>query len=109
MTFFLGLSESIQPYLIVSIFLLFFGIIGLITRRSLIGMLISIELILNGAALNFMTFSRFVSSDPVVGQIFTLFIMGIAAAEAAIALSIMVAVYRHFRSVDTDDIRELKG
>jgi NADH-quinone oxidoreductase subunit K len=56
-----------------------------------------------------MAFNRFVAPDPTVGQVFTLFIMGIAAAEAAIALSIIIAVYRNFRSIDADDVAELKG
>jgi NADH-quinone oxidoreductase subunit K len=56
-----------------------------------------------------MAFNRFLAPDPTVGQIFTLFIMGIAAAEAAIALSIIIAVYRNYRTIDTDDVAELKG
>ena len=83
-----------------------------LSRRSFlsrIGMLIAGELILAGASINFMAFNRFLAPDPTVGQVFTLFIMGIAAAEAAIALSIIIAVYRNFRSIDADDVAELKG
>ncbi|MBU2539079.1 MAG: NADH-quinone oxidoreductase subunit NuoK, partial [Proteobacteria bacterium] len=77
--------------------------------QTFIGMLISAELILSGASLNFMAFNRFLAPDPTVGQIFTLFIMAIAAAEAAIALSIIIAVYRNYKSIDTEDVMDLQG
>ncbi len=105
----LDLSNSLNTYLIIGAFLFATGFYGLIQRRSLIGMLISAELILSGASLNFMAFNRFVAPDPTVGQIFTLFIMGIAAAEAAIALSIVIAVYRNYKSIDAEDLTDLKG
>jgi len=78
-------------------------------RRTLIGMLISGELIFSAASLNFMAMNRFMVQDPTVGQIFVLFIMGLAAAEVAIALSIVVAVYRNYRSVRTKELSELEG
>ena len=74
-----------------------------------IGMLIAAELLLAGASVNFMAFNRFTAPDPVVGQIFTLFIMAIAAAEAAIGLSIVIAVYYHYKSINAEDIVQLKG
>ena len=101
--------NSLITYLIMAALLFGMGFYGMVQRRSLIGMLIAGELILAGASLNFMAFNRFLAPDPTVGQIFTLFIMGIAAAEAAIALSIIIVVYRNFRSIDTEDIAELKG
>jgi NADH-quinone oxidoreductase subunit K len=103
------LYESLEVYLIAAAFLLAVGIYGLIWRRTLIGMLISGELIFSAASLNMMAFNRFVVEDPTVGQIFVLFIMGLAAAEVAIALSIIVAVYRNYRSVNTGELTELKG
>ena len=72
-------------------------------------MLISAELILSAASLNFMAFSRFLAPNPVTGQIFTLFIMAIAAAEAAIAVSIMIAVYRNYKSIESEDLIDLRG
>lgn len=104
-----SLSGELNTYLVIGAFLFAIGICGILQRRTLIGMLIAGELILSGASLNFMAFNRFLAPDPTVGQIFTLFIMGIAAAEAAIALSIIVAVYRNFKSIDTEDLTELKG
>ena len=56
-----------------------------------------------------MAFNRFTAPDPIVGQVFTLFIMAIAAAEAAIGLSIVVAIYRNYKSIDAEDLVELKG
>jgi NADH:ubiquinone oxidoreductase subunit K len=100
-----------QPgvYLVLAAFLLAAGIYGLIRRRTLIGMLISGELIFSAAALNFMTVNRFLAPDPAVGQIFVLFLMGLAAAEVAIALSIIIAVYRNYRSIHSKELSELKG
>ena len=96
-------------YVIVAALLLAIGVFGLLRRRTLIGMLISGELIFSAASLNFMAFNRFKAPDPAVGQIFVLFIMGLAAAEIAIALSIIIAVYRNYRSVKTRELSELNG
>ncbi len=103
------LYERLDLYLIAGAFLLAVGIYGLIRRRTLIGMLISGELIFAAASLNLMAFNRFTVQDPTLGQIFVLFIMGLAAAEVAIALSIVVAVYRNYRSVQTKELSELNG
>jgi NADH-quinone oxidoreductase subunit K len=85
-------------YLILAAFLFAVGIYGL-----------SGELIFSAAALTFMTLNRFMAPDPTVGQIFVLFIMGLAAAEVAIALSIIIAVYRNYRSIHTQELSELQG
>ena len=102
------LSTSLYTYLVIAVFLLIIGMYGMIRHSSFIGMLISTELILNGAALNFMAFNRFITPDPAVGQISALFIMGIAAAEAAISVSFVLAVYRKYRTADPDLVNELK-
>ena len=102
-------DSSLLTYLIMGALLFGMGFYGLVHRRTLIGMLIAGELILAGASINFMAFNRFLAPDPTVGQIFTLFIMGIAAAEAAIALSIIIAVYRNYRSIDAEEVAELEG
>ena len=103
------LHAQLGIYLGIAAFLLAAGIYGLIRRRTFIGMLISGELIFSAAALNVMAFNRFRATDPAVGQIFVLFIMGLAAAEVAIALSIIIAVYRNYRSIHSKEISELKG
>src|ERR1700687_3409474 len=104
-----SLYDSLDTYLITAAFLLVVGIYGLIRRRTLIGMLISGELIFSAASLNLIAFNRFTAPDRTVGQIVVLFIMGLAAAEVAIALSIIIAVYRNYRSVTTKDLSELNG
>lgn len=102
-------SGSLQVYLVIGALLFAIGLFGFFRHKNLIGMLISGELILAGASLNFMAFSRFLVPDPVPGQVFTLFIMGIAAAEASIVLSIMIGVYRNYRSIETRDLKDLEG
>jgi len=101
--------ESLFTYLILGALMFCIGIFGLLVQNSLIGMLIATELILNGAGLNFMAFNMFLSKDPATGQIFTLLIMGVAAAETAIALSIIITVYRRFKAIKPDSVSELKG
>jgi NADH-quinone oxidoreductase subunit K len=100
--------NTLESYLIVGVLLFAIGLIGFFRHKNFIGMLISGELILAGASLNFMAFNRFVAPDPVAGQAFTLFIMGIAAAEAAVVLSIMLGIYRNYRSVETRDLKDLE-
>jgi len=103
------LHEQPEVYLIVAAFLMAAGVFGLLRRRTLIGMLIAGELILSAASLNFMALNHFTAPDPTAGQVFALFIMGLAAAEVAIALSLVIAVYRNYRSVNPRDLSELKG
>ncbi len=105
----LNLYNCLNTYLVIGAMLFGFGVYGLVSRRTLIGMLIASELLLSGASMNFMAFNRFLAPDPAIGQIFTLFIMAIAAAEAAIAVSIVMAVYRNYKSIDTEDIVDMHG
>jgi NADH-quinone oxidoreductase subunit K/NAD(P)H-quinone oxidoreductase subunit 4L len=101
--------NSLYTYLFIAILLFTLGIVAVFLRRSLIGMLIGIELMLNAANINFMAFNRYLAPDPLIGQIYTVFIMGIAAAEAAIALSIIIAVFHRFHSINVEQARELRG
>ena len=101
--------NSLTTYLIVAALLFSLGLLGVLQRRNLIGMLISVELMLNAANLNFMAFNRFLSPDPVVGQIIALFVMGLAAAEAAIGLSIILALFRTMHSINIERAQKLKG
>lgn len=105
----LTLYNDLTTYLAIGAVLFGMGVYGMVTRRTFIGMLIAAELLLAGASINFMAFNRFTAPDPALGQIFTLFIMAVAAAEAAIGLSIIVAFYRHYKSIDTEDAVQLKG
>lgn len=105
----LGLYNNLNSFLVIGALLFGLGIYGMVTRKTLIGMLIAAELILAGSSINFMAFNRFTAPDPVTGQVFTLFIMAVAAAEAAIGLSIIIAVYQHLKSIDAEDAVQLKG
>ena len=93
----LNLYNCLGSYLVIGALLFGFGIYGLVARKTVIGMLIASELVLAGSSVNFMAFNRFLAPDQAVGQIFTLFIMAIAAAEAAIAVSIVVAAMISFK------------
>ena len=101
--------NNLYTYLILSAFLFSLGLLGILQRRNLIGMLISVELLLNAANLNFMAFNRFLNADPVAGQVIALFVMGLAAAEAAIGLSIILALYRKLHSINIERAQKLKG
>lgn len=85
------------------------GLYCVLGRRNLIIMLIGIELMLNACSVNFLAINAHLADEPVVGQIIVLFIIGLAAAEAAIALSIILAVYRQRKSIDASNLVELKG
>jgi len=104
-----ALHEQPAVYLALAAVLFAAGIYGLLWRRTLIGMLIAGELIFSAAMLNFVTFNRFLAPDPAVGQVFVLFVMGLAAAEVAVALSIIIAVYRNYRSIKSKELSELNG
>jgi NADH:ubiquinone oxidoreductase subunit K len=101
--------NCLATYLFIAGALFSLGLMGVLQRRNLIGMLISIELMLNGANINFMAFNRFVTPEPAVGQIIALFVMGIAAAEAAIGLSIILALFRSLRSINIERAQQLRG
>lgn len=105
----LNVHQSPAIYLVLAALLLAIGIFGLLRRRTLIGMLISGEIIFAAASLNIMAVNRFFAPDPSAGQIFVLFIMGLAAAEVAVALSIIIAVYRNYRSITSGELSDLKG
>ena len=98
----------INHYLILSSLIFLLGVIGIfLNRKNVISILMSIELILLGVNINFIAFSYF-SSD-LVGQIFSLFILTVAAAEAAIGLAILVVYFRNKGSIDVKDVNVLKG
>jgi NADH:ubiquinone oxidoreductase subunit K len=95
--------------LFVSTALFFIGMYGLFTRRNLITILMSIELMLNSVNINFVAFNKYLYPDKLNGIFFTLFIITIAAAEAAVAIAIIINLYRNHRSIDVDDVRELRN
>lgn len=93
-------TPTITHWLTLSALLFSIGLYGILTRRNAIGILLSIELMLNSAVLNIVIFNRFVASDDVDGQVLALFIIGVAAAEAVVALAIFVSFYRHRHTLD---------
>lgn len=98
----------IQYFLVVSTLMFFIGVYGFITRKNLITMLMSVELILNSVCINFVTFNRFLFPGKLEGHFFTLFIIAIAAAEAAVAIAIIINIYRRFTNIDVERVNEMK-
>jgi NADH-quinone oxidoreductase subunit K len=98
----------LECYLIVSTLLFFIGVYGFIVRKNLISILMSLELILNAANINFVAFNRFLYPDQLEGFIYSLFVIVIAAAETAVAISIIINVYRKKKNIDAKSINELK-
>ena len=99
---------SIYEILTVSTIIFFIGVYGFATRKNLIAMLMSIELILNSAALNFVVINKYLFPEQLGGAIFSIFIIEIAAAETALALAIIINLYRLIMSLKTDDLETMK-
>jgi NADH-quinone oxidoreductase subunit K len=89
--------------------MLFTGIYGFFTRKNLIAMLISVELILNAVDINFAVFNRYLFPGQFEGFFFTLFAIGIAAAETAVAIAIIINIYRNLRDIQVKNMNELKN
>ena len=103
------LSQTLPAYLVLSTGLFSIGVFGLLMRRNLIAILISLELILNSAGINFLAFNRFSLTDKSVGQTFVIFIIALAAAEVCIGLSLILLLHRNENSINVEDAKELKG
>ena len=103
------ISGSLNSYLIVSSALFSLGVFGILMRRNLVAMLISLELILNSVNINFLAFNRFCLPDRSLGQVFVIFVIALAAAEVCIALSLILWLYRKKESIDVEEAKELKG
>lgn len=99
---------SVVCYLALSTLLFFIGVFGFVTRRNLIAMLISVELILNAVDINFAVFNRILFPGQLEGFFFTLFAIGVAAAETAVAIAIIINVYRRFHSDQVTSIENMK-
>ena len=95
--------------LILSCLLFSVGVVGLLTRRHIIGALISIELMLNAVLINFIAFSYFKASDPTAGSVFAVFTIALTSAEMAVALAIVVAMYRQHKNLDLEKLDSLHG
>lgn len=122
------MATSLTSYLLISMILFMLGLFTIMSRRNVIAILMGIELILNAAALNFVAFSRF-AVDPaqkltaygnlaaniagiphfVEGQVFAIFVIVLAAAEAVVAFAITIAIFKYFRGIDADQANTLRG
>ena len=102
-----------EYYLVLSTIMMFVGIYGFVTRRNLLAMLISVELILNSVDINFVVFNRFLFPEQLEGFFrsgffFALFAIGISAAETAVAIAIIINIYRNIRNIEVKSLREMK-
>jgi NADH-quinone oxidoreductase subunit K len=100
---------GLDHYLVLGSILFVCGAVCMATKRNAIGVLIGVELVLNGANINFVAFARFNAAFEIEGQIFALFVIVLAAAEAAVALAIVLNFYNNHTTVDVDTAEELKG
>ena len=98
----------IQHFLIVSTLMFFIGIAGFIIRRNLITILMAVELILNSVNINFVVFNRYLYPDQLQGHFFAIFIVAIAAAEASVAIALIINIYRKLNNIDVENVNELR-
>ncbi|MDO5970112.1 NADH-quinone oxidoreductase subunit NuoK [Flavivirga aquimarina] len=99
---------SIYEILTVTTVLFFIGVYGFLTRKNLISMLISVELILNASVVNFVVINKYLYPDMLQGAVYAIFIIAVAAAETALAISIIINLYRQINSVEVKDTEVMK-
>ncbi len=100
---------GLEHYLVLSAVLLCIGLYGALAKRNAVAILMAIEIMLNAANVAFVGFSRYVTPQLLTGQVVALFVITVAAAEAAIGLALVLAIYRSRRSVDATQMDMLKG
>ena len=98
----------VECFFALSALLFFIGVYGFVTRRNLIAMLISIELVLNAVDINFAAINRLLYPNGMEGMFMTLFVIGVAAVESAVAIAIIINVYRNFKSDSVEAIKNMK-
>ena len=98
----------LSHYLILGAILFSLGVFGALTRRNAIAILMSVELMLNAVNLNFIAFARYQPQTLLQGQVFAIFVIAVAAAEAAVGLAIILGLYRNFKTVNVDEINLMK-
>jgi len=99
---------QLMHYLTLAAILFSIGFYGLITRRNAIAILMSLELMFNAVNINLVAFNRFVTPTEFVGQVFAIFVIVVAAAEATVGLAIVILIYRNWRSIDADRVNLMK-
>jgi NADH-quinone oxidoreductase subunit K len=101
---------SLQSYLIIGALLFAFGLFAIVTRKNAISVLFGFELVMNAAGLNFTAFSHYGGGGRTIdGQVFTLFIIALAAAESVVILALIISVYQKMNTIQVSDISKLKG
>jgi|TARA_B100001167_G_C16620962_1_gene234954 NADH-quinone oxidoreductase subunit K len=100
------MNVPVEFYLALSGLVFLIGLVGVLVRRNIIIILLSIELMLNATNINFVAFSSYLGN--LAGQVFVFFALTVAAAEVAVGLAIIIALYRHHESINVDDFRLLK-
>ena len=103
------MSIPLSYYLMLSAFLFAIGLCGALSRKNAIIVLMGIEIMFNAGLLNFIAFWHYKYFTSLTPQMFAIFAISIAAAESAIGLALVIAVYRHYKSVDVDEMKSLKG
>ncbi|HQR42097.1 MAG TPA: NADH-quinone oxidoreductase subunit NuoK [Gemmatales bacterium] len=103
------MTITLVHYLVLAALLFVAGLVCMVAKRNAIGVLIGVELVLNSAGLNFAAFARYNKAFQLDGQVFTIFVIVLAAAEAAIALAIVLNFYNNASSIDISDAKELLG
>ena len=99
---------SIYEILTITTMLFFIGVYGFITRKNLISILISVELILNASVINFVAFNKYLYPDMLQSVLFSIFVIAVTAAETALAVSIIINLYRQISSVEVKDVETMK-
>jgi len=98
----------LEYFLILATIMFFVGVYGFLTRRNLLTILMSVELILNSVNINFMAFNRYLFPHKLEGMFFSLFVIAVAASEAAVAIAIIINIYRRFITINVEDVDEMK-
>ncbi|MEA4982684.1 MAG: NADH-quinone oxidoreductase subunit NuoK [Paludibacter sp.] len=97
-----------EAYLVISLIMFFAGVYGFLSRKNLLMILISVELILNATDINFVVFNRYLYPGQLEGFFFALFTIAISACETAVAIAIVINIYRNLNNVEVDSLNELK-
>ena len=99
---------QMEWYLVLSTIMMFVGILGFLVRRNLLAMLISIELILNSVDINFAVFNRYLFPDQLEGVFLTIFAIGVSAAETAVAIAIIINIYRNMKNIQVKNLNKMQ-
>jgi NAD(P)H-quinone oxidoreductase subunit 4L len=101
-------APGLEAYLLLAAALFCVGVYGVLTRRNAVAILMGIELMLNAANINLIAFARFVDPGRLLGHSFAIFVITVAAAEAAVGLAIVICIYRNVQNINVDDLHVLK-